>query len=121
MEMALKLPNNYVELDNEEMMYLDGGAWNSVRNVGIALDVAFAVVTLGKTLRSQAAIRRLMNNSIITGIIRREVRRHAGTATGAIMASVSNIALSFVGLSLGQIVARTLDRVDRRRDGIIRF
>lgn len=25
METALKLPNNYVELEQEEMMYLDGG------------------------------------------------------------------------------------------------
>lgn len=120
--MELVLPNNYVALEQEEMMYLDGGFWNSVRTVGIALDVAFAVITLGKTLKSQAAIRSLMNNTVITGIIRREVQRHAGTTSAAIMGTISNVSLTFVGLSLGQIIARTLDRVDRNRgDGVIRF
>ncbi len=38
MEMTLKLPQNYVEIEEEEMMYLDGG-WNlqNVRNNAIGL------------------------------------------------------------------------------------
>jgi len=30
MEMTLRLPNNYVEIEEEEMMYLDGGYWTHV-------------------------------------------------------------------------------------------
>lgn len=30
--MELVLPKNYVTLDQEEMMYLDGGDWNNFRN-----------------------------------------------------------------------------------------
>ena len=33
MEMALQLPQNYVELEQEEMMYLDGGLTLSARTV----------------------------------------------------------------------------------------
>lgn len=38
-EYELQLPNNYVEIDSDEMEYVDGGAWNSVQNIGYALDV----------------------------------------------------------------------------------
>ena len=30
--MELVLPNNYVALEQEEMMYLDGGDWNTFKN-----------------------------------------------------------------------------------------
>lgn len=34
MEMTLKLPSNYHEIEEEEMMYLDGGSWDTFqRNI----------------------------------------------------------------------------------------
>lgn len=37
-EYSLQLPSSYVDIDREEMEYIDGGAWNSVSNIGFAID-----------------------------------------------------------------------------------
>lgn len=37
MEMTLRLPNNYVEIEEEEMMYLDGGTYLSKKIVEVLL------------------------------------------------------------------------------------
>lgn len=36
---ALVMPGSYAVMDEEEMTYVEGGAWNSVKNIGRALDV----------------------------------------------------------------------------------
>ena len=37
-EYELQLPTSYVDIDRAEMEYVDGGAWNSVQNIGYALN-----------------------------------------------------------------------------------
>ena len=44
MEMTLRLPQNYVEIEEEEMMYIDGGGvgrhwWNKTSNVAHAINI----------------------------------------------------------------------------------
>lgn len=62
MKMTLRLPNNYVEIEEEEMMYLDGGTYLSKKNCrgiiaglgmspGTFMAAASGAVVVSKVLR----------------------------------------------------------------------
>ena len=85
MEMALQLPNNYVELEQDEMMYLDGGAsvittaaaarnsfntLSTAATTGVALSAGLGLLggILGKVV------------GLVTGSWFNALRNHANTA-----------------------------------------
>jgi len=119
MEMTLELPQNFVELDQDEMMYLDGGAWNSVRNVGIAIDVVIGIFTFGKSVKSGVALRGLLNSSsLMTNVIRTEITRLFGNTVSNAVTFGLNTAFTMSGTSAGNLIARGLDAVDGRVRGV---
>ncbi len=81
MEMTLKLPQNYVEIEEEEMMYLDGGwSWS----------------TLGRNLnnlriRYSSVSRALVGSGISVGSIYKMMRGIAPLAYSKIAAILGSI------------------------------
>jgi hypothetical protein len=47
-EMTLRLPMNYVEVERDEMEYIDGGAWSSYRGLNAVRELSVMIAnTLG--------------------------------------------------------------------------
>lgn len=88
MKMTLQLPNNYVELEQEEMMYLDGGASlnttaGAARN---SLNVISTASTAAAVLAGAGALVGSFVSRVVGGILAaiggwmNNLRNHASTA-----------------------------------------
>jgi len=122
----IALPKQYVELEQEEMMYLDGGAngwWNSVDNVGTAIDVALIGVGLGVSIKTGNALAKLLRTNAgkeLTRTVRAKIIGLFGTSAGAGFSAGIEAALTITGSSVGNLIAKGIDRVDvRRRNGYV--
>ncbi|HHD9224438.1 TPA: SP_0115 family bacteriocin-like peptide, partial [Streptococcus pneumoniae] len=99
--MELVLPNNYVALEQEEMMYLDGGGvgrnwWNSRGSFATVLDVDLAIYSGGATIYSADAIKKAIsaNRGAITRTLRSLIIKHVGSAAGHLVNTALNVALT---------------------------
>ncbi|HET5307764.1 TPA: SP_0115 family bacteriocin-like peptide [Streptococcus pneumoniae] len=120
--MELVLPNNYVALEQEEMMYLDGGGvgcnwWNSRGSFATVLDVDLAIYSGGATIYSAYAIKKAIsaNRGAITRTLRSLIIKHVGSAAGHLV----NTALTVTGFLLGGAIAYGVDWADGSLDGYI--
>ncbi|WP_418223115.1 hypothetical protein [Clostridium isatidis] len=118
-EYELQLPTSYVDIDRAEMEYVDGGAWNSVQNIGYALDVLIwvgGVVTgvIGIVGSVREILRRNARGLVVQATS--TLLRKVGLSAAGFLASsiVSGLEL-FLNLSLGQGIAMVLDRIDKVR------
>lgn len=112
--MELILPNNYIEIEEEEMMYLDGGYsinW-SRSTTSRVIDVAIAAITCGfsvwmgyRTLVNYFG-KKTMKQYIVSAITR------AGIYTG-MASSIASFAMTLLDFSFGGAIAYALDRFDR--------
>ncbi|MFA9413990.1 argininosuccinate lyase [Streptococcus sp. E29BA] len=122
--MELVLPNNYVVLEQEEMMYIDGGGfgknwWNSRGTLATGIDVALAAYSLASTISGiglKATIR--AHRGTITRVLERELGKYLPSKIG-IATGVVNLALTAVGTSIGGLLAFGADWIDGRIDGYI--
>lgn len=101
------------------MEYVDGGAWNSVQNIGYALDVLIwvgGVVTgvIGIVGSVREILRRNARGLVVQATS--TLLRKVGLSAAGFLASsiVSGLEL-FLNLSLGQGIAMVLDRIDKVR------
>lgn len=124
--MELVLPRNYVEIEQEEMMYLDGGGvgyhwWNKAQNVGIALDVIFSAVGFGVGIYNSYALKKFLrkNGNKAVKMVYSKIVGFAGMTVGGFAAGIASLVMTAVGTSLGQIMANVLDRLDGRYDGYL--
>ncbi|VKV09132.1 Membrane protein [Streptococcus pneumoniae] len=124
--MELVLPNNYVALEQEEMMYLDGGGvdrnwWNSRGSFATVLDVGLAIYSGGATIYSAYAIKKAIsaNRGAITRTLRSLIIKHVGSAAGHLVNTALNVALTVTGFSLGGAIAYGADWADGSLDGYI--
>lgn len=124
---ALKLPTNYVLVDDEEMEYLNGGnGWcNSTGFVSAAIDTIIAVVPLiaqantvckaGKTLNRAlariGATKAKMIDATFTLLSRVGFNVSRTVVTGIVTAI-----WTFAGLSIGVLIAKGIDLVDCNRN-----
>lgn len=124
---GLALPTSYVEVDNEEMEYVDGGGigkhwYNSTGVVGTALDVVIIAVTgeIGafSTIAARKYIKSIMGKNV-SRTIARKLTAYVGSAVAGLFTSALNIAMTIGGTSLGGIIAEAMDRVDGKNDGYI--
>lgn len=104
MNMTIQLPNNYLELEEEEMMYFDGG-YRAYRNTYIPAQTrrisrfAFAMnQNLGNLLIGAGL-------SFVTG------------GTGILAMTASGIASAVFGISGSSALAEKADRADGNYDG----
>ncbi len=124
--MELVLPNNYVALEQEEMMYLDGGGfgrnwWNSRSALATVFDVGLAIYTGGVSIFSATAIKKAIsaNRGAMTRTLRSLIIKHVGTVAGHLAGTALNVAMTVVGFSLGGAVAYGADLADGRLDGYV--
>lgn len=124
--MELVLPNSYVALEQEEMMYIDDGGvgrhwWNSRGTLATAFDVGFAIYTGGAAIFSAAAIRKAIkaNKGAMTRTLRSMIIKHVGSAAAHLASGALDIALTVSGFSLGGAVAYGADWADGKLDGYV--
>lgn len=91
--MELVLPRNYVEIEQEEMMYLDGG-------FGVKLLMSFI------RRNGSAAARKKFNNVLIRFVS----TRVANTVTGLVLGAING----FLSFSVGAAVTTIWDRNDTK-------
>ncbi|VJQ65541.1 Membrane protein [Streptococcus pneumoniae] len=118
--MELVLPNNYVVLEQEEMMYLDGGGvgcnwWNKRDNI------AAAAVSGGMSVYQTYAIKKLIaNRGMMSRVVRSDITRYIGGVSMATITNALNIAATVAEVfSLGGAIAYGLDIVDGKFDGYL--
>lgn len=124
--MELVLPNNYVALEQEEMMYTDGGGvgynwWNSRGTLATVFDVGLAIYTGGATLFSAAAIKNAIkaNKGAMTRTLRGLIIKHVGSSASLLAGTAVDVALNLAGFSLGGALAYGADWADGRLDGYV--
>lgn len=117
--MELVLPNNYVALEQEEMMYLDGGGvgcnwWNKRDNIAYAINIAAAAVSGGMSVYQTYAIKKLIaNRGMMSRVVRSAITRYIGGVSMATITNALNIAATVAEVfSLGGVIAYGLDIVD---------
>lgn len=117
----LRMPSSYALMDNDEMEYLEGGAngwWNKRSTVAAAIDIALTCITLGKSLASQGAIKKLLKSQkgAITKKLKSKVIKMFGSKAGAYVGAAVSVAFTLCGTSLGGVLAWGIDRVDCRKN-----
>lgn len=124
--MELVLPNNYVALEQEEMMYTDGGGvgynwWNSRGTLATVFDVGLAIYTGGATLFSAVAIKNAIkaNKGAMTRTLRSLIIKHVGSSASLLAGTAVDVALNIAGFSLGGALAYGADWADGRLDGYV--
>ena len=124
--MELVLPNNYVALEQEEMMYLGGGGvgcnwWNKRDNIAYAINIAAAAVSGGMSVYQTYAIKKLIaNRGMMSRVVRSAITRYIGGVSMATITNALNIAATVAEVfSLGGAIAYGLDIVDGKFDGYL--
>ncbi|MBL1229994.1 argininosuccinate lyase [Enterococcus sp. BWB1-3] len=125
--MEMVLPQNYVEVTEEEMMYLDGGGlgkhwYNKRGNVACIIDVAAAAIAGWGAISSAIKVRKLLKSNVgkrLTSGVAVQLSRYFGSAVGKAFSAALNIGLTICSASIGSIAAMGLDKVDGRYDGYI--
>lgn len=116
-EYALQMPTSYVDIDRDEMEYVDGGVWNSVSNIGYLIDIAIWVggVVTG-TIGIYGSVKEILRRNARGLVVQstQALLRNVGLSAAGFLASsiVSGLEL-FLNLSLGEGIARVLDRLDK--------
>jgi hypothetical protein len=116
----MTMPQNYVELEQEEMMYLEGGGvgyhwYNKVSNIANAIDIALGLTGIWfSAARGTQMIAKF--GSKITSTLAAKIGIAYSTAS-RLLASINSV-LSIIGnATIGNFVARGIDRIDGRYDG----
>lgn len=113
--MQLVLPKNYIEIDQEEMMYLEGG-FTGLYNGVVATGINIAVNAVLGSLIGGPSIR-VVINAIGTSRLKSTFRGYAlkwlsiqaaNRLTGAVMGAI----FGFMSFSVGSSLAKLWDRYD---------
>ncbi len=99
------------------------GWWNSVGNVGTAIDVALIGVGLGVSIKTGNALAKLLKTNAgkeLTRTVRAKIIGLFGTSAGALVSASIEAALTITGSSVGNLIAKGIDLVDvRKRNGYV--
>lgn len=120
-EYDLQLPNNYVEIDRDEMEYVDGGAisvWTAgwwidqgLTLAGIAISGGFALAAIKELARKNA-------NGLVITVTAAAIRKTGlSFATSTLMTVIGKI-MEYCNFSAGVAIAKAWDSIDAyRNDG----
>lgn len=105
--------NNPVNKDDHSG-YLGKHWWNSVKAVGIALDVIIILISGVKARMAQKALKTFLkkNKNKVVHQIKGKVIKLFGKATAAALPGVIDIAVTLLGSSIGEMIAKALDYID---------
>lgn len=128
MEMKLQLPNSYVEVTDDEMMYVEGGGWwdyskpwNHVTNMAFTLDTIIwagsAALGIGGAMGAVREILRKNAKGLIVNSTKTLLRSARIAIAGAAVNSIVNGLSHFLDFSFGKAIAYSWDRyVDKNRN-----
>lgn len=118
-EYALQLPNNYVEIDRDEMEYVDGGWFLSNKFMAGAIDVAIWCIPAMKAFKGTLLGVAMMSYSAKTAIARGVTGALANIGLawlGLTESKILGVIMNFTGFSIGSFVAtRLIDPLDGNR------
>jgi hypothetical protein len=126
MTTTLQMPENYVEMTDEEMMYLDGGRmnffgknwWNSRGTVATGINVALLATGLGLATYSWGYVGKhavkTQRHKIISAI-----NKVLGSKAGTFANTGIGVALEIAASSIGDAVAYGLDWADGSCNGYV--
>lgn len=122
--MILKLPVNYVDIDREEMEYVDGG-WTvcSVDTAGSWIDGAIIAASWAMGLGSAVSVLRSGGKALVKkvgarmarSIVQKGVRKALWFLSAGTAYAVADFVLTVSGSSIGKIAAQCIDSFDRNR------
>ncbi|HFE9852817.1 hypothetical protein [Enterococcus faecalis] len=99
-----------------------GKKWYNKRsNVATAIDVALIAVGIGATAKTSSAVIKLIrsNRRNITRTVERKIAKALGKNAASWVGTAINIGLTIGGTSIGDLIAKGLDKADGRYDGYI--
>lgn len=118
-EYSLQLPSSYVDIDREEMEYIDGGGFVSNKFMAGAIDVFIWCIPALKAFKGTVLGLALMSYTTKLSIARAVTSGLAkvGLAWLAITESkVIGVIMNFTGVSIGSYIAeRLIDPLDGNR------
>lgn len=115
MEMALQMPSNYVEVTEDEMMYVDGGASIPGWAISFAVNAVVNGMMGGGAVTSVRTIFRAVGKSGFKRIVKSTLRRFVSVQTANRLAgSLSGAAYGFLSFSVGGYVFSQLNRRDKK-------
>ncbi|MCX7951454.1 MAG: hypothetical protein N2594_05820 [Clostridiales bacterium] len=122
----LQLPNSFVDVDSEEMEYVDGGGIGiNIPNwvVGGAIDTAIFLIPQIKALKGTIIGVAMLSETARTSIVRAICSTVTKVTMGVISLSENKVLgaiIAFTGFSIGNFVAqKLLDPMDGVIDGYI--
>lgn len=117
---AIHGANLFAYCNNDPVNHVDptgllGRHWyNKVSNVAKAIDIAIIVITTGKSLVGIKAIRAFLkaNRRKLVQNITKQLTKMIGSYATTFLPAAIDVALTLLGTSIGDIIARGLDWVD---------
>lgn len=128
---ALVMPSSYVEMNTDEMTYVEGGAsgngfWNKVSTIGTAINVIVALLPLtswmssmtkaGKALRTVVSLAGYTKKAFIS-MVSGWIVKAGLCATKAVATKVVGVVWGLTGFSLGYMIAKGIDMIDGKNNG----
>ena len=111
--------NLYTMCGNNIIMGIDAngywnGWWNSVKTIGIALDVIIIAISGGIAVAGIQSIKKFLkqNSRKIVKNITKKLLKMVGSAVVSALGSILDIALTLFGTSIGDLIARAIDWCD---------
>ncbi|SKA07873.1 hypothetical protein SAMN02745116_02345 [Pilibacter termitis] len=126
--MELVMPAHYVEMEEEEMMYVDGGRvnigkhwWNSRGFISNVLDTFLALFIGYRAIRSgQAGVKILLKSGYVKKKLREKAIGMLGYSVGSVLfATALSILGTWTGLTVGSIIAGVFDWADGSYNGYV--
>ncbi|EOE6380005.1 hypothetical protein ACKO6X_002805 [Enterococcus hirae] len=99
-----------------------GKKWYNKRsNIATAIDIALIAVGIGATAKTSSTVIKLIraNRKNITRTVERKIAKTLGKSAASWVGTAISIGLTLEGTSVGDLIAKGLDKADGRYDGYI--
>ena len=105
--------NNPVNF-TDESGFLAQHWYNKVSNVSKFIDVAIIIISAGKSIIGIKAMRTFIrdNQRKIVKNVTKELVKYIGSMSSVVIASAVEVALTLIGSSVGELIAKALDYID---------
>ena len=117
-EYSLQLPNSYVEIDRDEMEYVDGGLDISTGVISFVVNAGFNAILGGGTIGSLRAVVRALGKQGSIDVAKRVLTKWVSVQVANKVAGfLGGQIMGFLSFSVGGFVAKALDRYDGVENG----
>lgn len=118
-EYELQLPSSYVDIDREEMEYIDGGINISNGVISFAANMAFNAALGGGTIGSVRAVVRALGKQGSINVAKKVLTKWVSVRVANKVAGfLGGQIMSYLSFSVGDFIAKALDRYDGVENGV---